>query len=352
MAEIWILGAAGRTGVLTARDLAAAGADVVLVGRSAEALKAVAGPLGARGRILVADSIAAMAAELRRAGPVVVANFIGPFAQTAAPIVEALAPGSGYLDLSNELEAALWTLAQHDAAVASNRCLVSGAGWGVLAAEAAMLRACEGRPPATRARVDVAPFVDAAGPLGHTLAATIVESVPGGTSVYRDGRLTRVATGGHAQALTAPDGHSFTTAAIAFGDLEAARRASGAPAVVAASTAAPSGALAGLLLPVVSAIFSLRAVRDFATARLAKVNLQPAKGPPRPSWAHARADWADGTVRETWLKAGDGTVFTARVAAEVALRLSRGEGRPGAYTPGALFGAALAEAAGAEITVV
>jgi hypothetical protein len=57
-------------------------------------------------------------------------------------------------------------------------------------------------------------------------------------------------------------------------------------------------------------------------------------------------------VRETWLKAGDGTVFTARVAAEVALRLSRGEGRPGAYTPGALFGAALAEAAGAEITVV
>jgi hypothetical protein len=38
--------------------------------------------------------------------------------------------------------------------------------------------------------------------------------------------------------------------------------------------------------------------------------------------------------------------FTVAAAAEVAARLARGEGRPGAYTPGALFGPDLAEAAG------
>jgi hypothetical protein len=40
--------------------------------------------------------------------------------------------------------------------------------------------------------------------------------------------------------------------------------------------------------------------------------------------------------------------FTARVATEVALRLARGQGRPGAFTPGALFGPELAGAAGGE----
>ena len=38
--------------------------------------------------------------------------------------------------------------------------------------------------------------------------------------------------------------------------------------------------------------------------------------------------------------------FTASVAAEVTCRLLHGEGRPGAFTPGALFGAELAEAPG------
>jgi hypothetical protein len=38
--------------------------------------------------------------------------------------------------------------------------------------------------------------------------------------------------------------------------------------------------------------------------------------------------------------------FTIAVASEVAMRLARGEGRPGAFTPGELFGTELAIAAG------
>ena len=40
--------------------------------------------------------------------------------------------------------------------------------------------------------------------------------------------------------------------------------------------------------------------------------------------------------------------FTTAVTAEVAQRLFKGEGQPGAYTPGALFGPELAEAVGGE----
>ncbi|MER7176794.1 hypothetical protein [Streptomyces mesophilus] len=38
--------------------------------------------------------------------------------------------------------------------------------------------------------------------------------------------------------------------------------------------------------------------------------------------------------------------YTAGVAAETAVRLAKGEGRPGAHTPAALFGHEIAAAAG------
>ncbi|MFJ3494322.1 hypothetical protein ACIPPJ_12065 [Streptomyces sp. NPDC086091] len=54
----------------------------------------------------------------------------------------------------------------------------------------------------------------------------------------------------------------------------------------------------------------------------------------------------DGVTRDGWLRAGDGMDFTADTLTEVAVRLARGEGKPGAYTPAAAFGPELAAAAG------
>ena len=48
---------------------------------------------------------------------------------------------------------------------------------------------------------------------------------------------------------------------------------------------------------------------------------------------------------------GQSVTFTATVAAEVAHRLLTGQGRPGTYTPAALFGSSLAEACGGEYLV-
>lgn len=121
--------------------------------------------------------------------------------------------------------------------------------------------------------------------------------------------------------------------------------------MIAASTAAPSSAIVRFVLPAVSAIFRIPGVSRFAISRIARIPLR-AQAMPRPaSWAHARAEWTDGTVREGWLRVGDGTDFTAAVTAEVTHRLLKGEGHPGAYTPGALFGAELAEAVGGEFII-
>src|SRR3546814_3177028 len=104
--------------------------------------------------LVVTETIVDIKAQLSKAGPVVVDNLIGPFADTALPTINACAPGSGYLDLSNGRAETAELLDLDGMAKATGRCLVSGAGWGVLAAESLVLKLCRDRPPAMRVRVD------------------------------------------------------------------------------------------------------------------------------------------------------------------------------------------------------
>jgi hypothetical protein len=129
-------------------------------------------------------------------------------------------------------------------------------------------------------------------------------------------------------------------------DLEGARRASRAPFVVAASSEVPSTPLTRVVVPILSVLVSWSPLRDFAVRRLPRVRSPNPTNDRTASWGHARVERPDGIVREGWLRAGDGMVFTARVASEVAARVAQGNYRPGAYTAGALFGPELAEAAG------
>jgi hypothetical protein len=141
------------------------------------------------------------------------------------------------------------------------------------------------------------------------------------------------------------------TGSAPSGDLEAARRASGAPFVVAASTAVSSTRLAGVVLRILSLLTSWRPLRNLAVARLAKVRAPAPAKDRSASWGHARVEWTDGVTREGWLRTGDGMAFTAKVAAEVAAELAQGRHRAGAYTPGSLFGPELAVTAGGHFVL-
>jgi len=348
--EIWILGANGRCGRAAAMDLAARRHSLVLVGRDAARLRELTDAIGAAARPVVADSVDRIAAELTRGAATVVVNTIGPFTRTALPIARACPAGCHYVDVSNELFAMIDVLGLHDEAVAAGRCLVTGAGFGVLATESVVLKLCEGRPPPASVRVDALPFVDGAGELGATLAATIVEGLPLGGRRYENGMLVRAKYGADPERLVLPDGSTMVTGAMPTGDLEAARRASGASLAIAASNMAPSSAIARTLMSAVAPLFASRAVRDFATRRIAQVSVT-APAQKRDSWAHARAQWSDGCVRDGWLRAGEAMKFTNAVTAAVASLLACGEGRPGAYTPGAVFGPDLAVRAGGQFII-
>jgi len=353
MREVWILGATGRSGRAVAKQLAEAQFAVVLVGRDGERLRELAGAIHNNARIVTAGSIEAIVKELARNRPAVVINTIGPFTTTALPIARACQPGTHYVDISNEPDSIIALLALHDEAVASGRTTVTAAGFGVLGTESVVLKLCAGRPPALRVRVDSLPVVESEpGRLGEALAATIIGASAGGGLCYANGRLARTRALGDPETLTLPYGSSALTACGPSGDLVAAHRASGASFALAASSYAPSSAVLRTILPPLMTLLRINAVRDFAIRRLAAVELKPkpptAQQGPGLSWTHARVQWADGATREAWLRLGDAMIFTTAVMVEVASRLARNEGRPGAYTPGALFKPNLAVSAGGQ----
>ena len=238
----------------------------------------------------------------------------------------------------------------HDEAVSFGRTFVTGAGFGVLATESVVLKLCEGQPPATHVRVDALPVVESEpGRLGEALAATVIDTAAAGGRRYAHGRLERTRLFSDLDTLTLPDGSSVRTAGAPAGDLEAARRASGASFVVAASSYAPTAPVLRAILPAPLTLLRITAVRNLAKRRMTAIKVKPSQKRGREfSWTHARVQRASGLTREGWLRTGDAMAFTTNVMVEVASRLARHEGRPGTYTPGALFGPELAIHAGGQ----
>jgi len=349
--EVWVLGATGRTGRAVARRLHDAGVPLVLVGRDRGRLDAVAATLDRPPRLMV-DGLTAALARLGDEAPGVVVSTVGPFTRTAVEVARACPPGSHYVDVANELGAVEAVLALDDHAKQAGQVLVTGAGFGVLATESVVLRLCAGRPTPTEVRVDALPSLALeAGVIGAALAGTIVEVIAGGGREVRDGRLQPAAFAGHPLRLRTPDGDVLSTGSGPNGELIAAWRASGAGSVIAASTAAPANPVLRRLLPAVVALTRAPGVGRVAASALARVPMRAQVMPARSSWGHARVQWPSGEVREGWLRVGDAMDFTVAVTTEVTRRLLGGEGRPGSYTPGALFGPGLAEAAGGTFVI-
>lgn len=348
MRTIWILGATGKGGRTIASELiGATTADVVLVGRDRVRLTTAAAAVGGRSRMLVASGTAELATRIAADKPTVVVNTIGPFGETSAPLARAcIAAGSHYVDLANELPPVQELLAMDADARRSDVTLVTGAGFGVLATEALIIDLAQGRPSASRATVAAMPTVDG---LGSAVLASVVDAVAYGGRRYVDGQLRRTRLGADHAWIPLPGSPAIRALAVPTGELEAARRASGAGDVLAFSSEVPSGRAVRAVLPMVSTLLAVRAVHAGIQRLISRTKLTPPAKSGDVSWAYARLDWADSTHREAWLRTGEGYSFTAKVAAITARHLSDGHGRAGAFTPGALFGTELARDAGAQI---
>jgi Saccharopine dehydrogenase NADP binding domain len=314
--DVLLLGAAGSSGRLIAAELAARGLSAHLAGRRRGPLEDLAQGLAADGATVDVRTVdvrdAASLAEAI-AGARVVVSTIGPFARLAGPVIDAcLAARSPYVDIANEWSAVRDLLDRGEHARAREVALVTGAGFGPAATETLVLRlvGLTGRVPA-RVRVAAAARVTRQ---GKGVRQTIEESLPQGAITYRDGQVIRERFGSGGSVLTF-GGAQRRMLPGPVGDLEAARRASGAPDVVAyipdpGAPISESGSCA---------------------------------------WAEVVAP--DGTSSMAELVTGDGLRATAAIAAETAGLVLAGAA-PGAWTAGRLLGPArVTSATGAQVTV-
>jgi saccharopine dehydrogenase (NAD+, L-lysine-forming) len=315
--DVLLLGAAGNSGRLIAAELVARGLSVRLAGRRPGPLEDLTRALAAGGaatdvRTVDANDAASLAEAIVGVG--VVVSTIGPFARQAGLVIDAcLAAGVSYVDIANEWAAVRGLLDRDEQARALAVTLVTGAGFGPAATETLVLRLVD-QMGAVPSLVRVAAAADVT---RHSdgVRQTIKESLSQGVAItYRDGQVVREALGSGATVLTF-GGAQRQMLPGPVGDLEAARLASGAANVVAY-------------------------IADPAA---------PGSGTGSCTWAEAVAPDAHRAVAE--LVAGEGVRATAAIAAETARRVLVGA-KPGAWTPGQLFGAALVtDATGAQVTV-
>lgn len=188
---ILILGATGRAGNAIAQALSTSKQQIILVGRSQDALDRTALRMPNVKKTVLASNIAGFIQAIQADRPAVVINTVGPFGGTAMQIIYGCPPGTHYIDLANEMQVLEVMIAAETHIKSRQQCVVTGAGWGVLATESVVLKMCSGQPNASRVRVDNLASVKADGTLGETVAATIVDNLKYGGRCYRDGHLQR-----------------------------------------------------------------------------------------------------------------------------------------------------------------
>lgn len=331
--SILLYGATGFTGKLIAREAQAKGAGVVLAGRNAKTLKAVAKPLGFDWRAFDLADRARLAAALK--GVSVVLNAAGPFSATARSMVDAcLNAGAHYLDITGEIDVFEALFARDAEAKRAGVTLLPGAGFDVVPSDCLAAHLKRRLPDATHLTLSLSTGFSAS----RGTMKTAVEGVADGVRVRRNGRLVTLAR-------PAADSCDFgrgprPTIQIPWGDVSTAFHSTGIPNIDVHIEAAP--ALQALAMTP-GFVRSLLALSPAQALMKSLVDLQP-EGPGEAARRKGRvvlvgvARNASGEKVRTRLTTPEGYTLTARTSLDAALRVAAGEVKTGFQTPSLAFG--------------
>lgn len=308
--NVVIMGAGGASGQRIARRLAALGVPLTLAGRHRSSLEPLAEELGAS---LIEADIASPQPVI--AGARMLVNTAGPFASHAAATAQAcLTAGIPYLDIANELRAVQRLLGLAGQAVASGTVAVTGAGFGPAVTESLLLKLMTGQAGTpTAVRVAAVPAAERISP---AVQATVAQVTADGAAWYADGELRRGPIGAGVTTMRF-GADTWQVLPAPVGDLETARRATGAPDII---------------------------------AYFAAPGQRPAAG--QTSYAYAELHDHAGGKTSSLAALGPGLEASVAIAAATVSRILAGDlgAGPGAWTPGALYGPGLVDAA-CDITV-
>lgn len=315
MKTLMIYGATGYTGRMAAEHATALGLDVVIAGRNGEKLASLAARLEVPYRVFTPDEQAAESLD----GVGVLLNFAGPFAQTAAPLMQAcIKAGVDYLDITAEIN--VYRLAERLGAQAAEAgvMLLPGVGWDVVPTDCLAMHVARRVQDPQSLRV----ALQVAGSMSRGSALSVSEIIGAGLLARVDGQL--VATpDAQAQHFDFGEGPALC-APLSFGDLVTAWHSTGIPNIAMfvhiTGDAFPEGDLS--LLP------------DGPSAQQREAHR---------ACAVAEVTGADGSVARSVIETVNGYTYTPLAALAAARRVLGGERRPGFETPARVFGEGFAE---------
>ena len=332
--KILVYGATGFSGRAVAAALCDAGHDVVVAGRDAGKVMALARRLDVPGRVFSLDDPAELAEGL--GGCMAVLNAAGPFFMTAAPMMDAcVAARVHYLDLAGEWPVFAAAQALGPLAAAAGVMLMPGVGCMIVVSDCLLAHAARQVPGATLLRVaSTQPQVVSRGTL-ETATRLLRRDV----IVRRGGVVCTVARGNRQRSFNFGDGER-PCIPFSWPDVITGQHTTGVADIEAYLEATPTFRLAWRI----GAGFA-----DLCPPAAVDTVLAPLRAlwPSRPS-AEAQAAARIAVVVEAvdpWrrttrfgLRTLDGYTVTVRTAGAIVARVLAGEHPPGFHTPGAAYG--------------
>lgn len=330
---IVVYGVTGYTGGLIARQACRRGLDVVVAGRNAERVGAVAKELGVPHRAFDVDDAGAIA------GASVVLNCAGPFVRTAARLARAcIAANAHYLDLAGEV-AEIEAVRGLDAeARTAGVMLMPAVGFGVVPTDCVAARLATKMPGATGLSL----AFQTVGGVSRGTLRTVLKDVHRDGVARRDGTLVPRRPAAERRRIDLGAGETTAVTNPWRGDLVTAYVTTAIPNIDTLTAFPPPLTWlmsAGWLLdrPIVQRLLDALVAR----APEGPSDAERAKGRSY-VWGEAR-DGA-GHTAVVRLEGPEAYEFTVQTAVEVAARVARGEARPGFQTPAGMFGPSIVEA--------
>lgn len=332
-----VYGAYGYTGRLVVRYAAERGLKPILAGRNAETLRALADETGLEHRVFGLDSVDEVARNLE--GVCAVAHCAGPFSHTARPMAKGcLNAGVHYIDITGEIEVFEGLAAMNQRATDAGVMLLPGAGFDVVPSDCLAMHLKEQLPSATRL---VLAFYSKGKP-SHGTATTIVENLPKGLVVRKNGQLTKVPAGWKRRTIDFGKG-PMGTVTIPWGDVSTAFYSTGIPDIevyMAAPAALRAFTVAGRYL---GWLLGSGPVQRYLKRKVDT-------GPAGPTDEQRARDycllWGEvtdgqGGRAEARMRTPDGYTLTALTVLAIIQRILAGDAPPGYQTPAKAYGAEL-----------
>jgi short subunit dehydrogenase-like uncharacterized protein len=338
VSSVLVYGANGYTGRLIVEEAVRRGLHPTIGGRSAEAIEAMGREHGLSTSVFDLSDAAAIDTAL--AGIDVVLHCAGPFARTAAPMVEGcLRNGSHYLDITGEVEVIASVAQRSGVARERGVMLMPAVGFDVVPSDCLAVRVAGRCPGADRLQLAFRGL----GEVSRGTATTMADNLGRGGAVLQDGRMRSVPAAW--RTLEVDFGRGPTSCvSIPWGDLFTAHVSTGVPNIE-VYMAAPA-ALRRFL----------KASRWFAPLLRtgpvrALLRRAARRGPAGPSddvrdrgsthlWARARS--ADGRHAISRMHGPEGYTVTMLCALDIVDRIARGDHPAGFQTPAGAYGSQLA----------